>query len=56
MYEDPSSFFGGLSRGCIRDEYLEEPKVVRECVLLMILGLGSSVLTAYALSLLGILV
>jgi predicted aconitase with swiveling domain len=56
MSKDPSSFFGGLSKGCIRDEYVKDPETVRDGVLLMLLGAGSSVLTVYLLSLVRILV
>jgi hypothetical protein len=56
MAPDPSSIFGGLYRACIRDEYVADEKVGREGAILVILGIGSSVLTAYALSLVGIFV
>jgi len=53
---DPSSFFGGLTRGCIRDEWIDDGSVVRDSVLFTILGMGCSVLTLYLLSALGFFV
>ena len=56
MSKEPSSIFGGLSTSCIRDEYVGEENAIRDSVLFTILGVGSSVLTVYALSLLRIFV
>ncbi|HYB76183.1 MAG TPA: hypothetical protein VEC08_04420 [Nitrososphaerales archaeon] len=56
MSKDPSSVFAGISQSCIRDEYVEDEKVIREGVLMLILGIGSSVMTVYVLSLLGLFV
>jgi hypothetical protein len=53
---DPGSIFGGLLAGCIRDEYLkDENKIVAEGALFLLLGAVSSVVTAYLLSVAGIL-
>jgi hypothetical protein len=54
--QDPGSTFGRLLGACIRDEYLEDKKIVAEGVLFVILGACSSVFTTYLLSLAGILV
>ena len=56
MPPDPSSFFGGLTRGCIRDDWVEDGSVVRDSVLFTILGMGCSLLTVYLLSALGFFV
>ena len=57
MSRDPIVLFGGLTQACIRDEYAaDEKSVLREGVLLGVLGVMSSVLTTYLLSLAGILV
>ena len=56
MVGDPSSIFGGLLTRCIRDQYVDEDGFLREATILMLLGIGSSVLTVYALSLVGVLV
>jgi len=56
MSSDPSSFFGGLTRGCIRDDWVDDGSAVRESVLFTILGMGCSVLTLYVLSVLGFFV
>jgi hypothetical protein len=56
MSKDPSAFFGGLLRSCIRDDHFEDRNMVRESLIFTFLGIGSSVLTVYALSLLGLLV
>jgi len=53
---DPLSMFGGLMRSCIRDDYEKDRGVVVESVVVMILGIASSVLTTYLLSTLGVLV
>jgi hypothetical protein len=50
------SFFGGLLRGCIRDDYVEDGNAVRDSVLFTLLGMGCSVLTVYLLSTLGFFV
>ena len=52
MSQDPSSFFGSLYNFCIRDDFVGDEKLAREGALLVILGIGSSVLTAYGLTLL----
>ena len=57
MSRDPMSLFGPLTQVCIRDEYAPDEKgVLREGVVLGVLGVMSSVLTTYLLSLAGILV
>ena len=48
--------FGSLLTKCIRDQYTEDGGLLKEGVLVMALGAGSSVLTVYALSLLGVFV
>ena len=54
---DPGSIFGGLFSVCIRDDYVKnDRKMVAEGVLCLILGMVSSVVTTYVLSLAGILV
>jgi len=53
---DPSSFFGGLTRRCIRDEYIDDGSVIRDSVLFTILGMGCGALTLYVLSVLGLFV
>jgi hypothetical protein len=53
---DPGSIFGGLLAGCIRDEYLKDDnKIVAEGALFFLLGAASSVVTAYLLSMAGLL-
>ena len=57
MSRDPLSLFGPLSDVCIRDEYdADEKSMVVDGVILGVLGVMSSVLTTYLLSLAGILV
>jgi hypothetical protein len=56
LSKEPSSVFAGISQSCIRDEYVEEEGVVRDGVLMLVLGIGSSVMTVYVLSLLGLFV
>jgi hypothetical protein len=56
LSQNPSSFFGNLLRGCIRDSYVDDGDTFRESVILTILGVGSSFLTVYALSLLRLFV
>ncbi len=57
MSRDPGSIFGGLFSACIRDDYVKQDrKMVAEGVLCLILGMVSSVVTAYVLSIAGILV
>jgi hypothetical protein len=56
MGPDLSSLFGGLLSRCIRDEYVKDEDLLREEVLLILLGIGSSVLTVYGLSLLRVFV
>jgi hypothetical protein len=53
---NPSSFFSGLSRACIRDEWVGEDKAFTESVAFAVLGLACSFLTLYALSALGVFV
>lgn len=56
MPQDPGSTFGGLLSGCIRDDYVkEDPKILAEGVLFLLLGAVCSVVTTYALSLAGFL-
>jgi uncharacterized membrane protein len=56
MTPDPGAIFGDLVRVCIRDDYVkDEAKVVREGVLFLVLGLCSSLATAYFLSMAGFL-
>jgi len=51
------SLFGPLTQVCISDEYSPKDKgLVRDGIILAVLGIGSSVLTTYALSVLGVLV
>jgi heme O synthase-like polyprenyltransferase len=56
MSNDPLSMFGGLMRRCIREDRLEDGKILTEGVLLMILGVASSFVTTYVLAWLGFLV
>ena len=57
MSRDPGTIFGGLFSVCIRDDYVKQDrKLVAEGVLCLILGMVSSVLTTYVLSLAGVLV
>jgi hypothetical protein len=56
LSEEPSSVFAGLSRGCIRDEYVSDDNMVRDGVLFTFLGVACSVLTVYVLSVLGFFV
>ena len=57
MAPDPASTFGGLLRGCIRDEYVStDAKLLAEGVLFILFGAFSSVATTYVLSRVGIFV
>jgi hypothetical protein len=56
LSSDPSTFFGGLLRGCIRDRFSDEGSFLRESFILTVLGMGSGFLTVYALSLLRLFV
>ncbi len=57
MSRDPLSLFGPLMLVCISDEYVKNDKgLVRDGVLFAVLGIASSVLTTYLLSVLGLLV
>ncbi len=57
MSEDPSSIFGSLMLGCIRDEYAHDDKgVLVEGAVFLVLGVFASVATTYLLSLAGIFV
>jgi len=56
MSNDPLSVFGGLYRICIREDRQRENSLLTEGVLLMILGMASSVLTTYLLATLGFFV
>lgn len=57
VVKDPGSIFGGLLLGCISDHYADQdPKVLAEGVLFLLLGAFSSVATTYLLSWAGILV
>jgi hypothetical protein len=53
---DPASLFGPLYNACIRDQYVGEEGLLKETVVATAVGMACSVLTAYGLSLLGILV
>ena len=56
MAPEPGSVFGNLLRGCISDQYLPKDKgATVEGVLMVTLGLFSSVATAYLLSAVGFL-
>jgi len=56
LSNDPLSMFGGLMRICIREDREEKNKVLTEGVVLMILGMASSILTTYLLASLGLFV
>ena len=56
MSQEPLSFFAGLTRGCIRDEYMDDGSVLRDSVIFTFLGIASGILTVYALSMLGFFV
>ena len=56
MSKDPSSYFTWLLRGCIRDDYIADDKALRESLIFTLLGMVCSILTVYALSLVGFLV
>ena len=56
MSKDPSSYFTWLLRGCIRDDYIADDRVLKESLIFTLLGMMCSVLTVYALSLLGLFV
>jgi len=51
MAPEPGSVFGNLLRGCISDLYLPKDRAMAlESVLMLVLGVSSSVATAYILS------
>jgi hypothetical protein len=53
---EPGVIFGSLLSGCIRDEYLkDDSKMATEGAIFLVLGVASSVATAYLLSMVGIL-
>ncbi|MDV3276975.1 MAG: hypothetical protein LYZ69_00735 [Nitrososphaerales archaeon] len=57
MTKDPMTTFGSLLRSCIReDDQRKNGRAVLEGATLLLLGMASSVLTSYALSVLGVLV
>jgi hypothetical protein len=56
MSLEPSSFFAGLTRACIRDDYVDDGSALRDSVIFTLLGIGSSILTVYVLSMLGLFV
>ncbi len=56
MSPDPIANFGSLLHVCVREDSIDDKIAVREGVLFLILGVGSSVATTYALSLLGFFV
>ncbi len=57
MSADPGSLFGSLLRGCVSDRYLKIDRgLPLEDVAFLLLGICSSVVTTYLLSLAGILV
>jgi hypothetical protein len=56
MSPEPSSFFAGLTRRCIRDVYVDDGSVLRDSVIFTMLGMGCSLLTVYLLSTLGLFV
>ena len=56
MSNDPLSMFGGLTRSCIREDEQKDRGLLTEGVALMVLGMASSLLTAYFLASLGFLV
>ena len=51
MPREPMSEFGALMNVCVSDEYRRDRGVVRDGAVFIILGLASSVLTTYLLSL-----
>ena len=56
MPQDPGSTFGGLTSGCINDNYEEQDrKVIAEGVLFMVLGVVCSIATTYVLAWAGFL-
>ncbi len=57
MSQDPMSRFGALYNVCISDEYKRYSRgIPRDELVFAILGVASSVLTTYLLSLVGIFV
>jgi hypothetical protein len=56
MTPDPGAIFGGLLSRCISDRYLPREKMAFEGVAFVVLGMVSSLVTTYVLSLVGILV
>ena len=56
MPKDPSALFGGLLNVCIREDSFKGESLLRDSIIFTILGIGSSVATVYALSLLGLFV
>ena len=56
MSFDPGSIFGGLLQRCLSDRFSKERGLALEGVAFVLLGLVSSVVTTYVLSLAGILV
>ncbi|MDV3244201.1 MAG: hypothetical protein LYZ66_03350 [Nitrososphaerales archaeon] len=57
MSQDPMATFGGLLRGCISDENeREDRKAALEGAAFLLLGLASSILTAYLFAAIGVLV
>jgi hypothetical protein len=51
MTPEPGSVFGNLLRGCISDLYLPKDRAMAlESGLMLVLGVSSSVATAYILS------
>lgn len=56
MPRDPMSEFGALMSACVSDEYKKDRGLVRDGVVFALLGMLSSVVTTYALSMAGIFV
>ena len=53
--QDPMSLFGSLLTSCVSDDYQKERRLMFEGALVMVLGVASSVATAYLLSAAGVL-
>jgi len=53
--QDPGSIFGGLLNVCVSDEHIKERRLATEGVLCVALGLASSLVTTYVLSVAGLL-
>ena len=54
---DPGSIFGGLLAACIRDDYVKSGRnLATEGMIFVLLGVCSSVVTSYLLSVAGVLV